>query len=56
MPHLGHSGPYQFSPPFYADDPCGVAGKVEEELGRIRDAIDHHPRSEPFELIPALVR
>ena len=39
----------------YTDDPCGEAGRVAEELVRIREVIDHHPCTEPFELIPALM-
>ena len=40
----------------YTDDPCGEAGRVVEMLDGIREAIDGHPRSDPFELIPVLMR
>ena len=40
----------------YTDEPCGEVGRVEEELNRIREDIDHHPCSDPFELIPVLMR
>ena len=40
----------------YTDDPCGKTSKVVEELGRIREAIDCQPGSQPFEPIPVLMR